>query len=325
MSLPKIDNLDIREVTEDILLVHQIKTPFLFSCCDGLLILNKNGRNTSTIALDLNIQPKYIKIINDLYGPVSNYVCTHAHVDHTSHVYAWEQLGTMIHAPNPEANFLLDLSNFYRGFGFDEAMDYSTVVKFAELNGFHKCKYVNPFTPGDSLLFDNFRLDTISFKGHSKSHIGFLLPKEKVIHISCLGFDKPKLKLDGFGPWYGFKNASISQYFKDIDLAESIYLNDANFLTSSHSYIVKNPDTHPFEYMRTKIMDNQKKVDKVFRETDFSQKSEDEVVDQLLKRDIFFPKRKLKDFLFEIYTFWESWIIRKHIRRSEYYNIEQIQ
>ncbi len=319
MPLPKIDNLEIWEVTEDILLIHQKKVPFLFSCCDGLLILPKKARNKTTIALDLNIEPNYIKNLNDIYGPVSNYVCTHAHVDHTSHVYAWEQFGANIHAPSPEANFLLDLHNFYEGFGFNEAMEYSSVEKFGEINGFHNCKHVNCFKPGDSLKFEKFRIDTISFSGHSKAHVGFLLPKEKVLHISCLGFDKPKPGIDGFGPWYGFKQASISQYIEDINKAESIFLNNAKFLTSSHSYIVKNPDTHPFEYMRTKIKENQKKVDNALKISNSSKLSEDEVVKQLLKMDIFFPKRKLKDFLFEIYSLWESWIIRKHIQRSNHF------
>ncbi|MFW9999222.1 MAG: MBL fold metallo-hydrolase [Candidatus Hodarchaeota archaeon] len=320
MFLPKIGNIDIRKVTEDILLIHQKKTPFLFSCCDGLLILPKEGRNNSTLALDLNIEPKYIKAINNIYGPVSNYVCTHAHVDHTCHIYAWEQSGTIIHAPSPEAKYLIDLHNFYRGFGFDEVMDYSTVVKFGELNGFQNCKQVKSFEPGESLNFENLRMNTISFPGHSKAHIGFFLPKEKVFHISCLGFDKPKPEIDGFGPWYGFKQASIQQYLEDINRAESIFLNDARYLTSSHSYIVKNPDTHPFEYMRTKIENNQNHVDQALKTSNSMKKSEDEAVRKLLKMDLFFPKKKLKDFLLEIYTFWESWIIRKHIQRSKYFN-----
>ena len=84
-----------------------------------------------------------------------------------------------------------------------------------------------------------------------------------MLHISCLGFDKPKPKIDGFGPWYGFRNTSIQQYLEDITLAESLYLKDAEYLTSSHSYIVKSPDTHPFEYMRVKIKENQQKVDNI--------------------------------------------------------------
>ncbi|MFX1451388.1 MAG: MBL fold metallo-hydrolase [Promethearchaeota archaeon] len=320
MSLPKIDNLEIWKVTKDILLIHQKKVPFFFSCCDGLLILPKEGRNRNLIILDLNIEPKYIKILGEIYSPVSNYVCTHAHVDHTSHVYAWEQLGAKIHAPKPEANFLLDLHNFYKGFGFDESVKYSSVEKFGKLNGFHKCNQVTSFNPGETLKFENFSVNTIPFPGHSKAHIGFLLPKEKLLHLSCLGFDKPKPEIDSFGPWYGFRDASINQYLEDINHAESIFLENAKFLTSSHSYIVTHPDTHPFEYMRNKIEENQRRVDDALKITNSLTKPEDEAVEQLLKLDIFFPKKKLMDFLLEIYTLWESWIIRKHIQRSEIYN-----
>jgi len=320
MSLPKIDNIEIWEVTEDILLVHQKKVPFFFSCCDGLLILPKEGRNKKLIILDLNIEPQYIKTLDKIYGPISNYVCTHAHVDHTSHVYAWEQLGAKIYAPRPEAIFLLDLHNFYKGFGFDESVKYSSVEKFGELNGFHNCNHVNSFKPGETLRFGNFIVNTISFPGHSEAHIGFLLPKEKIIHISCLGFDKPKPEIDGFGPWYGFRYASIIQYLEDINLAESIFLNNAKYLTSSHSYIIKHPDTYPFEYMRNKIHTNQKKVDFALKKLCSLKITEDEAVKHLLKMDIFFPKKKLKDFLLEIYSLWESWIIRKHIKRSKYSN-----
>ncbi len=91
-----IDNLQINKVTDDILLIHQINAPSHFSCSDGLLILPKKGRNYRTIALDLNIEPEHIKAINKIFGPISDYVNTHGHMDHIAHVYAWEQLGTAI-------------------------------------------------------------------------------------------------------------------------------------------------------------------------------------------------------------------------------------
>ena len=317
MSLSKIKNLEISKIDEDILHVHQIKPPFFFSCCDGLLILPKKGRNKNTVALDLNIEPQYIESLNNMYGPVSNYVCTHGHIDHTSYVYYWEELGTAIHAPNPEANYLLDLHNFYEGFGFNEVLDYNVVETFAKLNGFQNCKQVKSFDPGESLEFEKFKINTISFSGHSKGHIGFLLPSEQILHISCLGFDQLKPEIEGFGPWYGFKQCSIAQYMEDINKAESIFLKSAKILTSSHSYVVNNPDTLPFEYMRKKIRNNQKKVNKAVKSLNLSNKTENELVNQLLKMDIFFPKKRMKGIMLEIYRFWESWIIRKHIQQSE--------
>ncbi|MFX1312672.1 MAG: MBL fold metallo-hydrolase, partial [Promethearchaeota archaeon] len=310
-------NLDIRKITKDILWIHQIKPPFFFSCCDGLLVLSKTGRNKKTIALDLNIEPKYVNFLNDIYGPVSNYVCSHGHLDHTCHVHAWEELGAKIHAPCPEADYLLDLQKFYKGFGFDEKLKFDTVKKFANSNGFQKCNQVNPFNPGESLKFEGCNIDTLSFSGHSKGHIAFFLPKERIFHISCMGFDKPNPQTDGFGPWYGFKQCSISQYREDINKAKVFFLNNCKYLTSSHSYIVKNPNAYPFEYMKKKIQNNQEKVNKALILMNLLDKSEKEAIDELLKIDLFFPKKKLKGVVLEIYSFWESWIIRKHIEQNE--------
>lgn len=315
MSIPKIDNLDIKKVTENILLVHQIKHPFFFSCCDGLLILPKKGRNKSTISLDLNIEAKYVNILNKIYGPISDYVCSHGHLDHTCHVHSWEKTGALIHAPYPESNFLLDLHNFYEGFGWDQEVPYHTVERFGKLNGYVSCSQVNTFSPEDSFSFENLTINTISLSGHSKAHVGFLIPEEKVFHISCLGFDKPKPDIEGFGPWYGFEQCSIPQYLKDIEKAKETFLKDAKFLTSSHSYVVSNPDISPFEYMRKKIQDNQEKMEKALKELNISNKSENEIVKELLKMDLFFPKRKFKGVVLDIYRFWESWIIKNHIRQ----------
>ncbi|MFX0004917.1 MAG: hypothetical protein ACFE9C_11960 [Candidatus Hodarchaeota archaeon] len=317
MSLPKINNLQISRVKEDILLVHQIKTSGNFSCCDGLIILPKKGRNSKSIVLDLNIEPYLIKQIEDLYGPVSDYVCTHAHMDHITHIHQWEALGAMIHAPIPEHAYLLALHNFYEGFGFNKAMDFSVIEKFGELNGYKNCDNVNPFSPGSILKFENFTAETIHFSGHSKSHIGFFLPEERIIHISCLGFDQSKPGENGFGPWYGFEECSIEQYVKDIDLAESIFLEKTKFLTSSHSYVVKNPDNTPFTYMREKIVKNQTMVDQAIITLKKSNKS-NITTNDLLKLDIFFPKRKMSGFMLKIYNYWESQILSKHLERSEY-------
>lgn len=317
MIIPQIDNLRILKITDNVLLVHQIKPPFYFSCCDGLIILPKKGRNKYSIVLDLNIEPLLINKINEFFGPVSNYICTHGHMDHMAHVYHWEKLGVEIQAPSPEDTYLLDLRNFYKGFGFNDVLDFSVVKKFAELNGFHNCENVYPFTPGVSLKFENVMIETIPFTGHSKGHIGFLLPQEKIIHISCLGFDQTEPGVDGFGPWYGFRECSIEQYKKDIDLAQSLFLERADFLTSSHSYVVKNPDTTPFTYMRKKIEKNQTIVDQAINILKANNRSELSI-ENLLELDLFFPKKKMKGFLVEIYRYWESGIINKHIERSEY-------
>ncbi len=315
MTTSEIDNLKIRKLTEDILLVHQKKPPFYFSCSDGIIILPKKGRNDSSIVLDLNIEPHLIDKLDDIYGPFTNHICSHGHMDHIAHVHQWGAIGAKIHAPFPEHANLLDLRNFYEGFGFFEEIDFSVINMFAKKNGYEECQDVIPFKPGHTFEFENLIIETIPLLSHSKAHVGFLIPEESLFHISCLGFDKNRPEKDGFGPWYGFKECSIDQYLIDIEQAESIFLEQANFLTSSHSYIVKNPDIAPFIYMRGKIAKNQELVDNAIKSHNLKSKSID-TINYLLSLDIFYPKRKMEGYLLEIYNFWESGIIRKHVERS---------
>lgn len=317
MILPKIQNLTITEITDEVFIAHQIKPPYYFSCCDGL-ILSPSGKKSNTIILDLNIEPNLITQIVKLFSPVRHYVCTHGHMDHIAHVHQWEKLGAKIYAPVPEQEYLLDLEKFYEGFGWNEALEFSYIQKFAKLNKYQPCTTVNSFSPGTSLKFDDIKIETIPLFGHSKAHIGFYLREQKLLHISCLGFDLLTPNADGFGPWYGFEECSIDQYLKDIELTEKIFTEKAEFLSSSHSYVVKRPDITPFDYMRQKITSNQRIVDEAI----LSLKQNDLPIDMkhLLDLDIFFPKKKMDDFRKEIWGFWETGIIKKHLERSKYIN-----
>jgi glyoxylase-like metal-dependent hydrolase (beta-lactamase superfamily II) len=242
-------------------------------------------------------------------------------MDHMAHVHHWEEIGALIHAPKPESAYLLNLHKFYEGFGFYEKLDFTSIEKFAEKNKYHPCKTVVPFELGAFLKFENVIIETIPFTGHSKGHVGFFLPNEKLLHISCLGFDKQNPNSDGFGPWYGFEECSIAQYLKDIELAKVLFLQRAEFLTSSHAYIVKNPDITPFTYMRKKFDENQAKIDHAVLALEVNNLNEIDI-DALLELDLFFPKKKMNGFMIDLYRYWESKIINKHLKRSKYTTIE---
>ncbi len=310
-----INNVQISNITDSVLLIQQIRPPAYFSCSDGLLILPGNGRNSKAVALDINIEPKYVEALVKEFGPVSDYVNTHGHMDHIAHVHAWESIGATIHSPGNEAEALIRLQGFYNSYNWLEMGSVETVEAFAELNGYHPCKKVNPFEPGTTLQFDELTVETIPFTGHSTGHSGFFLPVEKILHISCLGFDKPNAEANGFGPWYGFRQCSISQYARDIEAAELLFLEKANFLTSSHGYLIEKSDTTPFSYMKHKLDNNRVIVDQALHALD-SNLAEDEIVNELLRQDLFFPKAKMKGLMFDIYSFWESWMIRHHINHQ---------
>lgn len=321
MSDIEIENLQIKKITENIHLVHQIKAPFHFSCSDGLLITS-NNKSLSNIVIDANIEPIYAQKIIEKFGYVSDYICSHGHMDHIAHVHKWEDLGAKIHAPSLEYENLINLDKFYKGYGFHElgnTIKLEDIEDFARLNGYHSCNEVKPFEAGETLRLNDIEISTIPFLGHSRSHVGFYLNNEKLLHISCLGFDKRRPAKDGFGPWYGFRECSISQYERDIDFAEKLFVDKANYLTSSHSYVIKKPDLTPFIYMRNKIKQNHQKIKNTIDNRYIDMENDDQRIKKLLDADIFFPKKRMEGFLLKIYGLWEYWIIRKHIELLGYY------
>ena len=72
--------------------------------------------------------------------------------------------------------------------------------------------------------------------------------------------------------------------------------------------------------MRKKVSNNQEKVDNALNDSNNIHTSEYDTIQHLLDMDLFFPKSRLKGVVYEIYRFWESWIIRKHIQRSSVFN-----
>ena len=323
-----LNNLNIEEIIPDIYFIHQIKASAYFTRCDGLLFMPRDMGNLNPVIIDLNLEPKYIQIIYDAFKlnqySKLDYICSHGHMDHISHVSKWEELGASIHFPFPHQNNLVSLDAFLEDFGFLKVLNKPIAEILGSLNHYEPCKRIpNVFRPGDVLTFDNLEIQTIPLEGHSLGHVGFFFPVEKLFHISCLGFDLQKPGDDQFGPWYGFEECSLELYNKNIDEAENIFLNSSDILTSSHSYIVREKNSEPFEYMRRKIMQNQKKIMNAVQDYNEKGKKSD-LIDYLLSLDLIFPKSKMKDSLRSIFRFWESWIIKNHLNSKIYSKKDKI-
>ena len=74
--------------------------------------------------------------------------------------------------------------------------------------------------------------------------------------------------------------------------------------------------------MRNKIKQNQEKVDQAIKSLKIT--DQDEInINELLELDLFFPKKKLKGFILDLYRYWESVIIIKHLQRSKLIRINK--
>ncbi|QEE15710.1 MBL fold metallo-hydrolase [Promethearchaeum syntrophicum] len=312
-----VKGLNIEEILPEIFFIHQIHASAYFTRCDGLLIMPQDKRNLCPIIIDLNIEPEYIQKLHyvfklNQYSRI-DYICSHGHMDHIAHVYKWEELGAFIHCPSPHQNNLVSLDAFIGDFGFLKELDIDIVKHLGKLNHYKPCKKKpNVFQPGDILFFDNLKIQTIPFEGHSLGHIGFLFSKERLFHISCLGFDLQKPGEDHFGPWYGFEECSIELYKEYIDNAEKIFFNSSDILTSSHSYVVRKKNRQPFDYIRRKITQNQIKIKNAVQKYNEKQ-NKGVLIEYLLSLDLIYPKSKMEDPLRSIFRFWESWMIKNHL------------
>ncbi|MHA1767511.1 MAG: MBL fold metallo-hydrolase [Promethearchaeota archaeon] len=318
MKNHNLENLSIEEIYPNIYFVHQIKASAYFTRCDGLLVMPRKEWNLNPVVIDLNIEPVHIhSIFNHFnlnrYSKI-DYICSHGHMDHIAHVHEWENLGAIIHSPTPHQDNLISIKAFWRSFGFIKGLNEDYASYLGDLNHYKSCKN-RPliFQPGLDLKFDCFQIQTIPLEGHSLGHVGLFFPNEKILHISCLGFDKQFPEDDQFGPWYGFEECSLELYEKDIDTAEKIFLNSADILTSSHSYVVRKKNKEPFNYMRKKIMKNRNKIEEAIKEY-YKNGIKSDLVEYLLSLDLIYPKHKMDDPLSSIFRFWESWMIRNHLK-----------
>jgi hypothetical protein len=68
--------------------------------------------------------------------------------------------------------------------------------------------------------------------------------------------------------------------------------------------------------MLNKIKENHKKIQNVLKNFDDTHLKNQKIANLakiLFEKDIFFPKKKMKSFLKNIYRLWEYWIIRHHL------------
>ncbi|MHA1674125.1 MAG: MBL fold metallo-hydrolase [Promethearchaeota archaeon] len=335
-------SLEITHLRENVYHITQTTSQGRFSSCDGLLCLPSNSNDSHVVILDLNLEPPFITEVFQTFNLAQyeriDYFISHAHMDHIANVWKWEELGANIFLPSPfPSNILLNPLNFLKHFHFEDYVSLATGYKLCETNGFHPCRQLaKSYSPRDLLPIDSIKLTIMSIPlyGHSIGHTGYLFPDLAIVHISCLGYDlRHPYNLDntdypknlGFGPWYGFPDCSLSQYWADISKIEEKFeeFNQEDqlipILTSSHAHVIRGNATKVFDYMRQKIMKLHEKIRTLLRDLNLLDlQDEEKILEILLKKDIIFPKRKMQGWLQELYTFWEYWLLKLHLPFTGY-------
>lgn len=315
--------LTITPLDEETFHISQQKSSKRFSTCNGILYLPQTTDDPTAMIIDLNLEPKYIEEVIQSFHlkqnyPTWNYYVSHTHMDHIANVWKWEELGARIHISELyPADFLCDPNNYLQRYNFIEKVGRENGFKFVRNNGFQSCKHkahqfkqLLPTSTSEKSL-----IIPIPLNGHGRGHTGFYLPKNRILHLSCLGFDLREPGAHGFGPWYGLPDCSLGIYWQNIkdmeEFARDIIENP--IITSAHGYVIHGYEELPFQYMRQKILDRHHQIREISAQNHLDPKNEEEWISRLLEEDLIYPKKKMHGWLRDLFSYWESGHLRLHL------------
>ncbi len=313
MNLPDIDTITLQQITEDVLFVQYNGSLTPFNVTEGLLVLPKQGRNRTSIALDVNMPPDVVAALRDAFGPFSDYICTSGRPAHITHLHAWESAGTVVHAPKPECEGIIEMKKAYKGLGFSEGMKFSQFRNAMDSLGYQPPKSVVPYRPGNIFRFDNLVVGTMPFRGSSPSHVGLMLVNERIFHIGTLGCDNERPVCGGIGPVCGYRGCDVPKYGRDIDFLKIVFLDHADFLTGTGTSLAARPDIAPFEYMTAKLEGAHDSILAAYNEVRRKQKSLKKQILMFLEQELLFPRGNMPDEHRGLYESLEYWTIRNHL------------
>ena len=314
MHAPEIPGLDINPVKEDVFLVNQKKTSGPMSCCSGLVVAAKQGRNKNPIAIDVNVEPQFVEALVAAFGPVKEYICTFGELNHIAHLHAWERSGAVINAPKSEAQYCVDLKLYSKGFGYSKAMRFSAVRKIAEANGFAPCKKTKPYRPGIIFRFDNLVLGTMPLKGHSPAHVAAVLVNERVLFMESLAVTNDGATQQSMAGVCGLPQCSLPKLIRDLELVRTVFLEHADTLVAG-GRVSHRPDTSEIDRMIEAIHEDNRLVREALNSLSPLPKSEKKRVRALLDRGLFMPGGVVADDSHvRMREFRAEWAIRHHLR-----------
>lgn len=276
--------------------------------CNGLVIKNEN----EAILIDCNYNKDEIdQLLEAIEVPVRSYLVSHMHLDHVNNLHKWNGYGVPLLCPVPEDSYLRDFSNLLKfsgstGYGTDEEMKLFTF----KIQGFREIKDIQGYLPGSVFELTGVTVESIHLPGHSPGHCGFVIKdtrgrvREDVLFTSDLG-------LDSFGPWYGFKYCSISDYRKSISLLRDMYRGGNYILAGSHNEPVPpEKGAEMIDRIDEKINTNERRL------LNYISKNREFSLDDILLTGLYYSRssmEKMNDLVRTLYRFWEYYALKNHL------------
>jgi glyoxylase-like metal-dependent hydrolase (beta-lactamase superfamily II) len=195
-----------------------------FLGCSGLVI-----RDSRKAIIDGNMGPDETPGFLEEESP-DTCVVSHFHIDHSRWGHEAARVpGVVLHVPSEELRYLTDVDHFVDRCGLpDEEMARLWRTWLTEKLGLRPVPDALALAPGDELDLGTTRIEVVDARGHSPGHQAYWIAKERILFCVDIG-------VDGFGPWYGWKDADLLEYVRSIWRLVEL---DARLLVTSHGGVI---------------------------------------------------------------------------------------
>jgi len=184
-------------------------------------------------------------------GPMDFLITSHAHEDHL--VFNYLFAGSKFCAHPADAPYFKDLDALIDCYGDMTAEEIEAWRRFLTNECHYRPREVDlPLRDGSVLDFGRTKMEVIHTPGHTKGHLAFYFPGEKVLFTA-------DLDLIRFGPYYGDRGSDIEETLSSLRRLKTYPAE--TYLTSHGRGIFEGDPAHIDRYVESIFLREEKLVD----------------------------------------------------------------
>ncbi|MHA2298012.1 MAG: MBL fold metallo-hydrolase [Candidatus Hodarchaeales archaeon] len=256
-----------------------------------------NGEKNEPTLVDTGCGIEILRKIKKKFN-ISQIINSHTHPDHSAGNWLFNDSKRLIYVPEESFNSsgnIIALSKRFVEPG--ELAEYwiNYVTKSLKIKD---CKPTHSYNSETVFEFGEINLVPILTPGHTKDHYCFYEPDDKLL----FAFD---YDLTSFGPWYGHRESSISDFKKSINTLKGMKVET---FISGHRGIISSQDVIvQLELFEKKFDERDNKIIDLL-------KNGDKTIDQLVEKAPIYGHFPYAE---PLLRYWEGQMIEKHLCELE--------
>ncbi|MFX1512769.1 MAG: MBL fold metallo-hydrolase [Promethearchaeota archaeon] len=280
----------LEAISKDIFLVKGMNRG-RFPYSHSILILSHNKKY---VLIDTGCGIETLKKINEKFN-IEYILNSHGHPDHCAGNWVFNNQAPPIYVPKEgfkTAGNLLELSNRFTEPGYLAEYWRGNIAKLLKFNEF---KPTHTYEEKSQFEIGNITLQPIHTPGHTTDHYCLYEPHHEIL----FSFD---IDFTSFGPWYGHRESSISEFKKSIDKLKDLPI---KLVVSGHREIVSSNFSRHFETFYHKFKERDGRILALLEQGP-------KFIEQLVNEAPIYGSFPYAEVLLR---YWEEQMIKKHLKQ----------